>query len=1346
MLFCLAFTLFGSVRDLAPNYALKTSSENLEGPVFQTSPALNSEEDSLREMVWETSEDVNTLDPHRCYPPFGNWISENVYETLFTHPYDSADNTKLIPLLAESVDISDDGLNYTFSLRSGVKFHDGTFFDAEAVKYNIERLMAIFDTSGPAWMIAEPILGGWQVENAAFNSGPGSQEHIDAYNNWIAQEPIIVMNSHTVRIRLHSPFVPFLHCLAYKIGSMVSPSWIESHGGIEIGESNEYVDSNTCGTGPYTVAEYFEGLQITLAMNDDYWRKSEVLITRPNAASLEKITINIVDDSWTRHANLVNGASDGCWLPRDAWGDLWNPETSSTLNPDIDVNYGGLTSVIEGLGFNLYPYYTQDGVTYENPFHIKDFRVACSYAFDYATALDIWDENLGGLSTRAQGCIPIGMFGHNDNLFQYEHDLELAVAAWNDAMAAGLDDILADNSYTLSFFTLENLQRWFDLINSLKVGIYAILTHPDAILPSEPLSINVIETDITDYIARRNNQELIVTRVGWAADYYDPDNYAYPFYYGYGFYARGIGFDDADVNTWYEQSRVETDQEIRRQLFYQIQQKAVDEVAYLMLAQAVDINFQRNNVKGYSYNPMRPGSGWRYGGPYFYHMWKEQYIPPSYNPQSTIIWETDRNPSSLDPHICYELIGNWISDNVYETLFTYSRDSTNTDTLLPLLAESVDISENGQEYTFHLREGVTFHDGTSFNAAAVKYNIERALAIFDPWGPAWMLAEPLLGGRAVENAVFGDGPDDGQGGLNHQITFNAWKADNDAGIGALWVIDDYTIMMRLAYSYTPFLKALTYEVGSIISPTWIENHGGYQVGQTSSFVGSRTCGTGPYQVHEYVIDNHIILTKNQNYWAMDEALTSNPKAGSIDTVVIRINADEVSREEHLLQGETDGCLWPIEDAFSIWDPETRCSTNPTLQVWSDDLTYTILGAGFNLRQYVEIDGTILENPFYLKDLRIALSYAFNYAKQIEDDLYTLAVQAQGPIPRGMWGHDDNLFMYTYNLDLAVQAWNDAMELGLDLILASYDHTLRFYRNANWWGQSVYNYIEQGLMAILAHENAIQPSQPLNIEIVLLEQGSYDEMRRSGNMLIIPVGWAPDYPDPDNYALGFTASYSVWARWIGYGTETTDEWIQLAAESMVDAERLVLYQQIQQAVVDEVAYIWAVQRNDFHVERWDVHGYSFNPVAAGPYFYYYWKDYIETKTSWWWKNEFSFVLNGQQSTYDIEYLESLVVTISLSSEVFSQVITMEDAFSILAMDNNKGPEGLALRELLGVWLNLANDALLLETGIDLSHLTTATIVEEAILECEILLLDPTSSARDFMKVMRICQELNAGRFY
>ncbi|TFG31102.1 hypothetical protein EU528_06980 [Candidatus Thorarchaeota archaeon] len=130
---------------------------------------------------------------------------------------------------------------------------------------------------------------------------------------------------------------------------------------------------------------------------------------------------------------------------------------------------------------------------------------------------------------------------------------------------------------------------------------------------------------------------------------------------------------------------------------------------------------------------------------------------------------------------------------------------------------------------------------------------------------------------------------------------------------------------------------------------------------------------------------------------------------------------------------------------------------------------------------------------------------------------------------------------------------------------------------------------------------------------------------------------------------------------------------------------------------------------------------------------------------WWKKEFSYVLNGKSATYDRAYLESLVTMISYSSELFTDVTSLESALSILLVDTISGHLGKAMGEVYGVWLNLANDALTADTEIDLTDLTTAGTVGEALIECEAILLDPSSSDDDLKNVEKICSEINAEKY-
>jgi peptide/nickel transport system substrate-binding protein len=95
---------------------------------------------------------------------------------------------------------------------------------------------------------------------------------------------------------------------------------------------------------------------------------------------------------------------------------------------------------------------------------------------------------------------------------------------------------------------------------------------------------------------------------------------------------------------------------------------------------------------------------------------------PTRPPENTLIWETIGNPDYMDPHVDYESFGSWITNNVYETLYTYPWNSAVTDPSVPLLAASAPImSADGKNYTISLRTGITFQDGTPFKLCQMEF-------------------------------------------------------------------------------------------------------------------------------------------------------------------------------------------------------------------------------------------------------------------------------------------------------------------------------------------------------------------------------------------------------------------------------------------------------------------------------------------------------------------------------------------------------------------------------------------------------------------------------------------------
>jgi len=300
-----------------------------------------------------------SLDPHAVTALNDFRILVNLYEGLVRFRDGSLE---VEPALAESWRVSADGRTYTFHLRPGVRFHDGTAFDAEAVRFNFERMLDAdhpFHDTGPF-----PL--------ASFFFG--------------AVERVEVVDARTMRLHLKEPFAPLLANLAYGTGLMVSPAAVSAHG-VAFGR-------HPAGTGPFRFVEWRSRERVVLARNPDYWG---------TPARAEHVVFRPVTDPVTRTTELLGGGLDiALELP---------PDTVAVLRDQPEAR------VAEAVGPHLWFLILN---IREGPFADLRMRQAANLAVDKEGLVR---HVLQDTAVVARGPVPVAFaWAYDPDLAGYPHD------------------------------------------------------------------------------------------------------------------------------------------------------------------------------------------------------------------------------------------------------------------------------------------------------------------------------------------------------------------------------------------------------------------------------------------------------------------------------------------------------------------------------------------------------------------------------------------------------------------------------------------------------------------------------------------------------------------------------------------------------------------------------------------------------------------------------------------------------------------------------------------------------------------------------------------------------------
>jgi peptide/nickel transport system substrate-binding protein len=463
----------------------------------------------------------------------------------------------------------------------------------------------------------------------------------------------------------------------------------------------------------------------------------------------------------------------------------------------------------------------------------------------------------------------------------------------------------------------------------------------------------------------------------------------------------------------------------------------------------------------------------------------------------SITWALESDPANLIPYGGVSTSNMWGKEFMYDSLLEWDRDLV----IQPALAESYEVNEDATSYIFKLRQGVLFHNGQEMTAKDVKYSFDMA---------------PKPPPPGIEVAYL-------------------------ANVAGVEVVDDYTVTITMSKPDPTLPGVIAWARYTAIVPEGIFD----QINVLSEGIG-----TGPYRLVEFVSNDRVVYTCNEDYW--------KPGVPCIRDVTLKVLPDEQSRVAALRSGEIDGATLSADVARTLENDET-------LQIL-EGLTSAPRVIQFNTTEDV---------PWRDVRVRQAINLAID-RQEIIDNVYGGRAQLTGAIPPGYgdWPLPEERLqeLYTPNVEQAMALMQEAgLESGFDVTLEAIAAPRDYTQIA---------------------EIVREQLRPLNINVTVepLEIGTFAEHNGAGTFQWQSTGRGMR-GDPSGYVVDFRTGTPNNLTWFGDGwsNEEIDRLYDEALATADVAERMADYQRIQEIIAEDVPNLYTVQPTKFQVATQRVEG-------------------------------------------------------------------------------------------------------------------------------------------------------------
>lgn len=516
------------------------------------------EQENMKVFRYNQAQGLSSLDPAFARNQANVWAISNIYNGLFRL------NEEMYPVpdLAESWDVSEDGTEYTFTIRRGVFFHDSEAFNegkgreltAEDVVYSFRRLLDSKTASTGAWIFADKVKKDANGGNA---------------QDWIKAE-----DKYRLTLKLDKPFGPFLEFLTIPYTFIVPKEAVEKWG--------KDFRRHPVGTGPFMMKTWDEGNSLVLTKNDNYFKKDA---SGKQLPYLDAVLISFVQDRNQELLNFRQGKLDFV-----SGLQANNIESVLTPNGEVREEYKDQFVVqkepylnTEYIGFSLEPSAYEDK---NHPILNAKFRQALNYAVNRKDLVKYVFNNVG--TPGENGIIPPAIRYFKENSTDgYSYNTKKAEQLLSEAGYPGGKGLPTLKLYTTvqSKEMVEYLQKEWNAIGvPVEIEMNLASTHQELI----------------------DNSKVNFFRSSWLGDYPDAENYL-ALFYSKNFSPSGPNkthFKNEEYDALYEQARYETQGFNRLDLYKQMDRIIVEQAPVVVLFYDEVIRLTQPNIQGLDPNPM----------------------------------------------------------------------------------------------------------------------------------------------------------------------------------------------------------------------------------------------------------------------------------------------------------------------------------------------------------------------------------------------------------------------------------------------------------------------------------------------------------------------------------------------------------------------------------------------------------------------------------------------------------------------------------------------------------------------------------------------------------------------